>query len=357
MRRALFLLALCAAPFVASAQSTDTPITRRDGFILLWQGLKRPAEQTNKAWFLDVPKGAKGHDEIIYAAARGIIDKAPDNFYPDEPLRLGDALVWLLRTRNVADPDDVQVATLSGFLLKYPIAQTPDETQANQPVSRDDLEQLTRSLDQKLKEEVHEASLYAEKWHGQGTAFGETFDMNAFTAAHRTYPHNTLVRVTNVANGKSVVVRINDRGPFVHGRNMDLSLASFLAIEERSKGIVNVTFERLGDASLVAPPTTSGVCKNAQSSMTTRLSRDVTLSPGIPRVAPAGASVSFSANGDVTIIAVRAPDVPVQRLQQKVPAGETFSFTPTSTGNHVFILRLANGQRKAVRMNAVECAQ
>src|SRR5688572_10703338 len=62
------------------------------------------------------------------------------------------------------------------------------------------------------------ASYYAHKYHGRTTASGERFDMNAMTAAHRTLPFGTRVRVTNRENGKSVVVRINDRGPFVKGR-------------------------------------------------------------------------------------------------------------------------------------------
>ena len=67
------------------------------------------------------------------------------------------------------------------------------------------------------------ASYYAGKFHGRRTANGETFDMHAMTAAHKTLPFNTRVRVTNLDNGRSVVVRINDRGPFVKGRIIDLS--------------------------------------------------------------------------------------------------------------------------------------
>jgi rare lipoprotein A len=73
---------------------------------------------------------------------------------------------------------------------------------------------------------------------GQKTANGETFDPNAFTAANKTLPFNTRVRVTNPANGKSVVVRINDRGPFVSGRCLDLSRAAFEAIANLSAGVL-----------------------------------------------------------------------------------------------------------------------
>jgi rare lipoprotein A len=70
------------------------------------------------------------------------------------------------------------------------------------------------------------ASWYGRKFHGQKTSIGETYDMYAMTAAHPTLPLPSYARVTNVATGKSVVVRVNDRGPFLHGRIIDLSYAA-----------------------------------------------------------------------------------------------------------------------------------
>lgn len=67
------------------------------------------------------------------------------------------------------------------------------------------------------------ASYYGRRFHGRLTANGERFDMYAMTAAHKTLPFGTLVRVTNPANGRTVTVRINDRGPFIAGREIDLS--------------------------------------------------------------------------------------------------------------------------------------
>jgi rare lipoprotein A len=69
------------------------------------------------------------------------------------------------------------------------------------------------------------ASWYGERHHGRRTASGEAFDMNALTAAHKTLPFGTRVRVFNPASGQAVVVRINDRGPFTPGRVIDLSRA------------------------------------------------------------------------------------------------------------------------------------
>ena len=70
------------------------------------------------------------------------------------------------------------------------------------------------------------ASWYGGKFHGRLTSSGEVFDTNEMTAAHRTLPFGTIVKVTNMDNGKSAMVKINDRGPFVDGRIIDLSRAA-----------------------------------------------------------------------------------------------------------------------------------
>ncbi|WP_230686928.1 septal ring lytic transglycosylase RlpA family protein [Catellatospora vulcania] len=86
------------------------------------------------------------------------------------------------------------------------------------------------------------ASFYDEP---QGTANGETFDPDALTAAHKSLKFNTRVRVTNTANGKSVVVRINDRGPYISGRCLDLSRAAFAEIANLSSGVTTVRYDIL----------------------------------------------------------------------------------------------------------------
>lgn len=89
------------------------------------------------------------------------------------------------------------------------------------------------------------ASWYGRQFHGRRTASGERFDMNALTAAHRSLPMNCYVRVTNKDNGKSVVVRINDRGPFHGNRVLDLSYGAAQAIGITQRGTGNVTIERV----------------------------------------------------------------------------------------------------------------
>lgn len=89
------------------------------------------------------------------------------------------------------------------------------------------------------------ASFYAQKYHGRKTASGEVFDQQALTASHRTLEFGSKVRVTNLDNGRSVVVRVNDRGPFVRGRVIDLSRAAFAEIADLHLGLVPVAIEVL----------------------------------------------------------------------------------------------------------------
>ena len=89
------------------------------------------------------------------------------------------------------------------------------------------------------------ASWYGRQFHGRKTASGDTFDMNGLTAAHRTLPMNCYIRVTNKDNGKSVVVKVNDRGPFHGNRVLDLSYGAAKAIGITQKGTGNVTIERV----------------------------------------------------------------------------------------------------------------
>lgn len=87
------------------------------------------------------------------------------------------------------------------------------------------------------------ASFYGRRFHGRLTANGERFNMNAMTAAHKTLPFGTKVRVTNARNGRSVVVRINDRGPFIRGRTIDLSRGAATKIGMIGSGHATVEME------------------------------------------------------------------------------------------------------------------
>jgi rare lipoprotein A len=89
------------------------------------------------------------------------------------------------------------------------------------------------------------ASYYGKKFHGRKTASGEVFDMYKMTCAHKTLPFDTKVKVTNLSNKKTVIVRVNDRGPFVAGRIIDLSFAAAKKIDLVSIGVTRVKIEVL----------------------------------------------------------------------------------------------------------------
>lgn len=87
------------------------------------------------------------------------------------------------------------------------------------------------------------ASWYGPNFHGKLTANGETYNMNDLTAAHRSLPFNTVVKVTNLDNGRSVVVRVNDRGPYVGNRIIDLSRQAARKIDMEDAGVAEVRIE------------------------------------------------------------------------------------------------------------------
>ena len=91
--------------------------------------------------------------------------------------------------------------------------------------------------------EVGLASWYGEFHHGQPTASGEIFDMSRMTAAHRTLPLGTQLRVVNLQNGRVVRVRVNDRGPYVDGRILDLSREAARALDMEHSGLATVKLE------------------------------------------------------------------------------------------------------------------
>lgn len=361
----IVVLSLIITAIPAFAQ--NSAITRRDAFIRIWETIRRPVGAIHTVDFTDVKEGDRGYGEITYAKSRKILGGT--EFHPDEPLIYQDALLMLFRTRNVDDNDKITVDTLPDLLKKYPIFGSDDRTFGD-TVTSDALEKLISDLDQKLRDEIHETSMYSEKFQGKGTAFGESFDMNAMTAAHRTFPYNTLVRVTNVSNGKSVIVRINDRGPYVSNRDMDMSLASFLMIEERAKGKTNVRFERLGDISMVnadgTPMSASSASSTSSSSsvaactvrsrVVSQLFPNVHLNKKFPVRLALTDSVRLSSDAMFTVTRVRGPDGTVKDLKEAVSTDHEFSFTPATKGWYVFSFSSPDGARKNLRMNVVPCS-
>jgi rare lipoprotein A len=107
-----------------------------------------------------------------------------------------------------------------------------------------------RSLVEFVDKGSMKASWYGPGFHGQKTANGEVYDQNSFTAAHKSLKFGTLLKITNLKNNKSVVVRINDRGPYIHGRDLDLSKAAALELGMVRKGVAKIKVEEIKIAGL-----------------------------------------------------------------------------------------------------------
>lgn len=95
---------------------------------------------------------------------------------------------------------------------------------------------------------VGQASWYGSKFHGKLTASGEKYNMRALTAAHKTLPFGTIVKVTNTETNKSIQVKINDRGPYAKNRVIDLSQRAFEQLGDTSKGLISVRIDIIDDS-------------------------------------------------------------------------------------------------------------
>ena len=124
--------------------------------------------------------------------------------------------------------------TRNSDILADPAGSAAAERSADGARSPDGSRDSAGALEKEL------ASCYGSKFHGRRTASGERYDRHAMTAAHRTLPFGTRVRVRSVVTGKEVVVRINDRGPFKRSRVIDLSQAAFNALGLQGRGVIQV---------------------------------------------------------------------------------------------------------------------
>ena len=95
------------------------------------------------------------------------------------------------------------------------------------------------------KVQIGKGSWYGKKFHGKLTASGERYNMYDFTAAHKTFPFNSMVKVTNLKNGRSVIVRVNDRGPYHGGRIIDLSYLAAKKLGYVKKGVAKLKIKLL----------------------------------------------------------------------------------------------------------------
>ena len=158
-----------------------------------------------------------------------------------------------------------------------------------------------------------EASYYADKFHGRRTANGEIFNMYDFTAAHKTLPFNTILKITNISNGKSVTVRVNDRGPFVAGREIDLSKAAAEKLDMLGSGTAQVSIEILQRGAETA--ISAATAKKAAGSAGAE-------NPGSqPKTTAAAKPAPSSSKDDVTEEVAVLKEEPVEELRWDIQVG------------------------------------
>ncbi|MDA0375707.1 MAG: septal ring lytic transglycosylase RlpA family protein [bacterium] len=310
--------------------------------------MNRPAFETEKS-YSDVLEDDRGYLEISFGKRRGILPDA-ETFRPDELVTLDDALLWVYRTRNVRELPDMQQVDLPSMMSDFPLLND-NSRPLDGRVTRTDLLSFIAKLDGQLRKEVHEVSFYADDFHGNGTAFGDVFDMHALTAAHRSFPSNTLVKVTNVDNKKYVVVRINDRGPYVDGRDMDLSKAAFEAIAPIGQGVLRATFERLGHMDLVDK------CKQRQRLYQRRITRDTLFFRGVPHTFTLGDQLILQSNRPFVVLGITFPDGQYLRIQDFVHPKEKYRITPDISGRYSFRVGDTLGHYREMRMDVSGCLQ
>jgi rare lipoprotein A len=234
------------------------------------------------------------------------------------------------------------------------------------------------------------ASWYGEDFHGKATANGERYDMDALTAAHRTLPMPVVVRVTNLENGRSIRLRVNDRGPFARGRIIDVSrrAADLLGFKANGTARVRVQFEGKAEVGASPPQSDDEIAANntgairaapVASVASTELAPPPGASAAAPRPAPAEVRVASTApvatpvsdgtDGVVTIVPVPAStQIWVQvgaflsrgnadRLAERLVYAGTARVTPsTANGKPVYRVRFgpyATVQQADSMLNAV----
>ncbi|HIA30398.1 MAG TPA: septal ring lytic transglycosylase RlpA family protein [Candidatus Marinimicrobia bacterium] len=139
------------------------------------------------------------------------------------------------------------IISLSGVILVVNCSSSPRYTTGSRSRSNPVKKVNSTAKSKKILKGI--SSYYGEDFHGKLTANGEVFDMYGLTAAHKTLPLNTIVRVTNLENKKSLILRINDRGPYVKGRMLDCSYGAALKLGFIGNGTTKVKVEviELGD--------------------------------------------------------------------------------------------------------------
>ncbi len=224
-----------------------------------------PDIDVTKCPFPDLDPTAWYHHYVCEAYQNGVVSGYPDGtFKPEQTINKVEALKMTIlqggistQTAYTDNFDDIspsdwfwdyaRIADEKSFI----VADRQGKLNPAETLNRGDFSMLVYRTIRAMQDhsEFGRATFYAGRFDGQGTANGEIFLNSRMTAAHKTLPFNTIVRVTNLANGKQVDVRINDRGPYVNGTIIDLSTSAFQAIASLSTGVIH------SEVQIIAPAT------------------------------------------------------------------------------------------------------
>jgi rare lipoprotein A (peptidoglycan hydrolase) len=233
-----------------------------------------PADSsTAKFNFSDVAEDVWYYPFVLSAWNNGIAKGYPDGFFhPEQTINTAESLKIVLEHEGKPIPSGVTDRPYSDVSPEdwfAPYAQVAKERTLivesrnggnlypGKNMNRGDFAELIYHLIQTSKDHMFSrATWYADSLAMQSTANRELYIPTNLTAAHKTLPFNTTVRVTNIANGKSVDVRINDRGPYSTGVDLDLSRSAFETIASAGAGIINVEYSIVKTATGSTPETT-----------------------------------------------------------------------------------------------------
>lgn len=233
--------------------------------LLLGSNISVPDTVTSGGFF-DVPKDSWYARFVTKGKQIGIVKGNPDgSFAPERNVNLAEALKMIINTNGFSVDNEVEGPIFPDVPIDLWFAKYFSYAKDNhfftigdgakiypsQDMSRGYLADLMyRAIIHKkeTQQDRKYASYYSDKFNGKGTASGDTFDNSKFTAAHRTLPFGTKVRVININNGESVIVTINDRGPYAEDKIIDLTTAAFETIGSLRSGILPVVIEVVDDS-------------------------------------------------------------------------------------------------------------
>lgn len=217
-------------------------------------------QETEGFQFADVPKDAWFYDHVLFAWKKQVVEGYPDGlFHPENTINRAESLKIALLLEGGEIPSSIneppyadvpvdawftpyaQVSSERSLIIR---SRTDGSLYPAQNMNRGDFADLVyRMIKSQNGNRFAVATWYGFDDVNWSTASGEAFDTNLPTAAHKTLPFGTIIKVTNLANGKSVNVKINDRGPYAQGIDLDLTSSSFKAIASLGAGVIVTEFE------------------------------------------------------------------------------------------------------------------